>query len=136
MSVRPPGPLASPLLNRLLPNPIQPLHIIRVRGLPGWGRRRAVLLLPLLLVVAPSRPAMAIRGPDAASVLPMTLLFSLGFFCARFVLDRLLYKVRSQLLRRRRLFPPQIRAGFREISRPTCALRTAAQCSLVLLPNS
>uniref|UniRef100_A0A8R7Q7H5 TLC domain-containing protein n=1 Tax=Triticum urartu TaxID=4572 RepID=A0A8R7Q7H5_TRIUA len=35
---------------------------------------------------------MAIRGPDAASVLPMTLLFSLGFFCARFVLDRLLYK--------------------------------------------
>lgn len=53
---------------------------------------------------------MAIRGPDAASVLPMTLLFSLGFFCARFVLDRLLYKVRSQLLRRR-LFPPRFALG-------------------------
>ncbi|KAK1651312.1 hypothetical protein QYE76_069117 [Lolium multiflorum] len=35
---------------------------------------------------------MAIRGPDAASFFPLTLLFSLGFFCARFVLDRLVYK--------------------------------------------
>jgi hypothetical protein len=38
---------------------------------------------------------MAIRGPDAASFFPLTLLFSLGFFCARFVLDRLVYKVRN-----------------------------------------
>ncbi|XP_014754223.1 ASC1-like protein 3 isoform X2 [Brachypodium distachyon] len=35
---------------------------------------------------------MAIRGPDAASFFPLTLLFSLGFFCARFLLDRLVYK--------------------------------------------
>jgi hypothetical protein len=41
---------------------------------------------------------MAIRGPDAASFFPLTLPFSLGFFCARFVLDRLVYKVRNHRL--------------------------------------
>ena len=33
----------------------------------------------------PSRAAMRLRGQDVA--------FSLGFFCARFILDRLVYKV-------------------------------------------
>jgi hypothetical protein len=51
-------------------------------------------VLVLVLAVATPR-SMAIRGPDAASFFPLTLLFSLGFFCARFVLDRLVYKVRN-----------------------------------------
>ncbi|XBI89742.1 hypothetical protein VPH35_027511 [Triticum aestivum] len=43
------------------------------------GRRHGVL------VVLPSRAAMRLRGQDVA--------FSLGFVCARFILDRLVYKV-------------------------------------------
>uniref|UniRef100_A0A0E0KBM0 TLC domain-containing protein n=1 Tax=Oryza punctata TaxID=4537 RepID=A0A0E0KBM0_ORYPU len=35
---------------------------------------------------------MAIRGPEASSFFPLTLVFSVGFFCARFFLDRLVYK--------------------------------------------
>jgi hypothetical protein len=51
---------------------------------------------------------MAIQGAEAAYVM---LLFSVAFFCARFLLDRLVYKVWPPVP-----LPHQIRAGFREIS--------------------
>jgi hypothetical protein len=41
---------------------------------------------------------MAIRGPEASSFFPLTLVFSVGFFCARFFLDRLVYKVKPNQL--------------------------------------
>jgi hypothetical protein len=63
----------------------------------------------------------AVRGTEAVS---LALLFSFAFVCARFLLDRLVYKVQWQSS------PPpsrhrQIRAGFREISR----IPGSPQCS-------
>jgi hypothetical protein len=52
---------------------------------------RLLCVVPVTPARVRRRPrAMAIHGADAACVM---LLFSVAFFCARFLLDRLVYKV-------------------------------------------
>ncbi|KAF0914008.1 hypothetical protein E2562_026389 [Oryza meyeriana var. granulata] len=41
---------------------------------------------------------MAIRGPEASSFFPLTFVFSVGFLCVRFFLDRFVYKVNPNQL--------------------------------------